>query len=110
MNQQHFGAYRYPASGAAIADGENFIEKALGPGRKARQIAITVTGKNAKVFINGLLRTPESSYGAENGPVSNYFHRHVSTYIGGNGKGESGGIESAIVSGDGVHFSAEIST
>ena len=110
MNQQHFGAYRYPASGAAIADGENFIEKALGVGKKARQVVITVIGKNAKVVINGELRTPESSYGSENGPISNYFHRHVGTCLTDSGRKEYGSIESAIVSGDGVTFYAEIST
>lgn len=109
MNQQYFGTYRYPGSGVATADGENFIEKALGAGKKARQIVITVTGKNAVVVINGQPSTPESTYGTENGPVSNYFRRHVGTCISDSGKKEYGGIESATVSGDGVKFYAEIS-
>lgn len=100
-----FGARRYPNAGNAIADGENFLEKALGVGRKARQLSITTIGKDAKVFIDGKLRVPESSYGTEYGKVDNYFYRHVSTYT----SSTVGAIESAIVIGDNVQFFAEIS-
>lgn len=106
MNQQHFGAYRYPASGVATADGENFLEKVLGPGKNARQVVINTIGNNADVVVNGKPCVPESFHGQ----YRSYFNRHVSTSLTDSGRKEYGGIESAVVRGAGVTFYAEISS
>lgn len=104
--KQYIGAYDYPRSGMAIADGKNFLKEVLAPGRKARQLVITTLGENAKVVIDGRLRKPDSSRMTENGLLQEYFCRHVAMYS----DGSVGCIESAVVSGNAVNFRAQIST
>ena len=102
-----FGTYDYPAIGTVEADGTNFLEKILSEGKRARQIVIYVNNyKNATVLFNGQVRSPDRFINGQ----AEYFYRHVGTSLTSNGKKEYGGIESAIVKGQGVTFRAKIST
>lgn len=102
-----FGAYDYPAIGTIEADGTNFIEKALGKGKTARQVTLTVYNhKNATVLFNGKKCGPDRLLGN----IGDYFLRYFGTAITPNGTKKYGGIESVVVKGEGVTFSAKIST